>query len=108
MQTLLACNGTNSAKPSLIPIQEPPFSKDRLKRLCGGDLTVFKGKKVLEVGCGSGRFTEIMLKEDATVFAVDLSSAVEANMKIAKSFQTIQSARPMYTNCLSVQNPLIS
>jgi 2-polyprenyl-3-methyl-5-hydroxy-6-metoxy-1,4-benzoquinol methylase len=62
------------------------ISKDRLKRLCGGDLTVFKGKKVLEVGCGSGRFTEIMLKEDATVFAVDLSSAVEANYENCKEF----------------------
>lgn len=60
------------------------ISADRLKRICGGDLSIFNGKKVLEVGCGAGRFTEIMLKEGATVFAVDLSSAVEANYENCK------------------------
>lgn len=38
-----------------------------------------QGLKVLEVGCGSGRFTEILLREKAQVVSVDLSSAVEAN-----------------------------
>ncbi len=55
------------------------LSTDRLKRICGGDLTVFNNKSVLEVGCGAGRFTEIMLKNNADVYAVDLSNAVEAN-----------------------------
>jgi 2-polyprenyl-3-methyl-5-hydroxy-6-metoxy-1,4-benzoquinol methylase len=60
------------------------ISSDRLKSICGGDLSVFKDKKVLEVGCGAGRFTEIMLKAGATVFAVDLSLAVEANYENCK------------------------
>jgi SAM-dependent methyltransferase len=34
---------------------------------------------VLEVGCGAGRFTELMLAAGARVFACDLSQAVEAN-----------------------------
>lgn len=55
------------------------LSRDRLKRIAGGDLAVFKGKKVLEVGCGAGRFTEVMLGAGASVFSCDLSSAVEAN-----------------------------
>jgi 2-polyprenyl-3-methyl-5-hydroxy-6-metoxy-1,4-benzoquinol methylase len=55
------------------------ISRDRLKRLAGGSLDVFKGKLVLEAGCGAGRFTEIMLEAGASVWAVDLSSAVEAN-----------------------------
>src|SRR5678815_5358153 len=55
------------------------ISKDRLQRCLGGSLDVIKGKSVLEVGCGAGRFTEIMLKTGARVFACDLSSAVEAN-----------------------------
>ena len=38
-----------------------------------------RGKNVLEVGCGAGRFTEVMLAAGARVFACDLSSAVEAN-----------------------------
>jgi SAM-dependent methyltransferase len=34
---------------------------------------------VLEVGCGAGRFTEILLAEGALVTSVDLSAAVDAN-----------------------------
>jgi SAM-dependent methyltransferase len=35
--------------------------------------------KVLEAGCGAGRFTELLLSAEADVFACDLSDAVEAN-----------------------------
>ena len=38
-----------------------------------------RGKKVLEVGSGAGRFTEILVKTGAAVVSFDLSSAVEAN-----------------------------
>lgn len=38
-----------------------------------------KDKDVLEVGCGAGRFTEVLLGRGARVTSVDLSSAVEAN-----------------------------
>lgn len=38
-----------------------------------------KGKRVLEVGCGSGRFTEILLSTGAIVHSFDYSAAVEAN-----------------------------
>tara|TARA_B110000003_G_C16630714_1_gene526535 strand:- start:186 stop:1208 length:1023 start_codon:yes stop_codon:yes gene_type:complete len=39
------------------------------------------GKSVLEVGCGNGRFTEILLKYGANVLAIDGSSAIDANKK---------------------------
>ena len=55
------------------------ISADRLRRIAGGDLRVFEGKRVLEAGCGAGRFTEIMLAHGASVLATDLSTAVEAN-----------------------------
>ena len=55
------------------------ISRDRLQRCLGGSLNILKGKSVLEVGCGAGRFTEVMLAASARVFACDLSSAVEAN-----------------------------
>jgi SAM-dependent methyltransferase len=55
------------------------ISKDRLTRCLGGSLDVLHGKSVLEVGCGAGRFTEVMLAAGARVFACDLSPAVEAN-----------------------------
>jgi len=57
------------------------ISRERLTRLCGGNLDVFHGARVLEAGCGAGRFTEVMLQAGARVFAADISSAVEANYK---------------------------
>ena len=55
------------------------ISRDRLTRCLGGDLSIVRGKTVLEAGCGAGRFTEILLSAGARVFAADLSVAVEAN-----------------------------
>lgn len=55
-----------------------PISEDRLKQIGRGDFSFLKGKKVLEVGCGSGRFSEVLLKYGARLYAIDLSSAVEA------------------------------
>ena len=69
-----------------------PISKERLTRIAGGSLEIFKGKNVLEAGCGAGRFTEIMLDAGADVFAIDLSVAVDANFK---NFQ----GRPNYFVC---------
>ena len=40
----------------------------------------FRGKTILEVGAGNGRFTEIFLKYGARVIAVDYSSAIDANL----------------------------
>jgi SAM-dependent methyltransferase len=37
------------------------------------------GQKILEVGSGAGRFTEIALQTEAQVFSVDASRAVDAN-----------------------------
>lgn len=55
------------------------ISRDRLTRCLGGSLDVVRGQSVLEVGCGAGRFTELMLGAGARVLACDLSNAVEAN-----------------------------
>jgi len=38
----------------------------------------WKDKRVLEAGCGAGRFTEILLRWGADVVAIDYSKAVEA------------------------------
>ena len=56
------------------------ITRDRLTRLMGGNLDELKGKAVLEVGCGAGRFTEILLASGARLFATDISGAVEANL----------------------------
>ena len=54
------------------------ISADRLERCLGFPLRELAGKVVLEVGCGPGRFTEVLLAHGATVCALDLSEAVEA------------------------------
>lgn len=68
------------------------ISRDRLTRLFGGSLDVVKGKKVLEAGCGAGRFSEILLGAGAHLHAVDLSTAVEANYANCSHF-------PLYSVC---------
>ena len=61
------------------------ISEERVLRSLGlagpssGGIPRLRGQTVLEVGCGAGRFTEILLKHGAMVASVDLSSAVEAN-----------------------------
>lgn len=37
-----------------------------------------RGKRVLDAGCGAGRFTEVLVRWGAEVVAADLSSAVDA------------------------------
>jgi SAM-dependent methyltransferase len=39
------------------------------------------GQKILEAGCGAGRFTQVALETGAHVFSFDLSLAVDANLK---------------------------
>lgn len=63
------------------------ISRDRLTRLFGGSLDILSGKLVLEAGCGAGRFTELMLAAGATVFACDLSEAVEANFQNCRGYR---------------------
>ena len=57
-----------------------PVSRERLQRCIGGDLSILAGKRVLEVGCGAGRFTEILRAHGAEIFSLDLSGAVDANL----------------------------
>lgn len=46
----------------------------------------FSNKVILEIGCGNGRFTELLLRYGAKVVAVDYSEAVLANLKNNKSY----------------------
>lgn len=55
------------------------ISQDRLTRCLGLPIADLRGKTVLEAGCGAGRFTELMVRAQAAVHAIDLSVAVEAN-----------------------------
>jgi 2-polyprenyl-3-methyl-5-hydroxy-6-metoxy-1,4-benzoquinol methylase len=59
-----------------------PLSHDRARRCLGDpawDVLQHDEARVLEVGCGAGRFTEVLLATRARLTSVDLSSAVDAN-----------------------------
>ena len=55
------------------------LTESRLIKSSGWDLRKLKGKLVLEMGSGAGRFTEIFLKYGAIIVSVELSNAVYAN-----------------------------
>lgn len=53
-------------------------SEDRFAQSLPFPLQDIKGKLVLDVGCGTGRFAEVVLKHGGTVIGVDLSFAVDS------------------------------
>lgn len=55
-------------------------SADRLERLMGRPLEFLKGKTVLEIGPGGGRFTEILVKYAKYVICIEPSSAANINI----------------------------
>ncbi len=57
------------------------LSRVRLERCLGLPLQEINGLRVLEAGCGAGRFTELLVRAGALVHAIDLSSAVDANRR---------------------------
>ena len=61
------------------------LSRDRARRCVGEPwwhlLHEPGGLNVLEVGCGAGRFTEVLLSTGSRVTSVDISSAVDANQE---------------------------
>lgn len=79
-------------------LQWNTFRTTQLDSTCGVDISLRRARRcigpeawahleqhpeshVLEVGCGAGRFTEVLLKTGVRVTSIDLSSAVEANQK---------------------------
>jgi len=54
------------------------ISRDRFFRGTGWDAGDLVGQRVLDAGCGAGRFTQVLLDAGAEVYALDLTSAVEA------------------------------
>lgn len=69
------------------------ITRDRFFASTGWDPAEMKGKRVLDVGCGAGRFAEIALQTGAEVVALDYSSAVDAcwqNNREKGSLQCVQ------------------
>ena len=56
-----------------------PISRDRFFRVTEWPENL-EGQKILEAGCGAGRFTQLALETGADVYSFDYSNAVEANI----------------------------
>ena len=59
-----------------------PTSRRRLENLLGFPLEMLRGKTVLEIGSGSGRFTPLLAKYAKNVVSTDLSEAIFVNEAI--------------------------
>jgi SAM-dependent methyltransferase len=72
-----------------------PISRERLHASTGWDWSAMKGKRILDVGCGSGRFAEVALQAGARVVGVDYSTAVDAafdNLRAYSGFEAVQAS----------------
>lgn len=54
------------------------ISTDRFYRETGWTSLELRGQRVLDVGCGAGRYSQVMLDAGAKVYAMDSSAAVDA------------------------------
>lgn len=66
------------AKTQLDSCSGHPISRERFFRTTGWTPEAMKGKWVLDVGCGAGRFAEVGLSTGANIVALDYSNAVDA------------------------------
>jgi SAM-dependent methyltransferase len=66
------------AKSQLDSANGTTRSRDTFLKKTGFNLEELRGKRVLDAGCGMGRFAEVALEAGAEVHSVDLSAAVEA------------------------------
>jgi SAM-dependent methyltransferase len=62
-------------------------SRDRFDNETGWDAEQLHGKRLLDAGCGAGRFAEIAASRGAHVVALDLSSAVDAAKTTLERFE---------------------
>lgn len=69
------------AKTQLDSHSGVPISRERFFHSMGVSPEELRGKLVLDLGCGSGRFAEVALSAGAHVIAVDYSGAVDACWK---------------------------
>lgn len=84
------------------------ISEDRFWRALALNPDDLKGKLVLDVGCGTGRFSEIAVKAGAIVIGLDYSSAAYVAAKNLKSYSNFQAIRgdiynlPFKKNCFDL------
>ena len=64
------------------------LSKDRLEFMLGDKIDILEEKKVLEVGSGAGRFTELLADNAKELYTLDASEAIDYNKKIIQNSAT--------------------
>ncbi len=69
------------ANTQLDKFNKTSISKDRLYVLTGWDIASYQGLRVLEIGSGAGRFTQIIHDAQATLHTVDYNRAIDVNFK---------------------------
>jgi len=67
-----------------------PISRERFYRFSQWTSTELSGKRLLDVGCGAGRFAEIALQAGAHVVAVDYSAAVAACRQNLSQYENLE------------------
>ena len=65
------------------------ISKDRFYSITEWSPEELTSKKVLDIGCGAGRFSQIALDTGATVVAFDLSSSVDACLGNLREYENL-------------------
>ncbi len=96
-------------------------SREMLLELCFNQSDIFKDKEVLEIGCGAGRFTEIILEDCKKCVSLDLSESIFHNVEKKNNKLELIKANFLKLNCKSkfdivfcrgvlqhTQDPLIS
>lgn len=91
-------------KTQLDSYTRTPISLNRARRCLGPAWALLQDPDtdVLEVGCGAGRFTEVLLAAGARVTSVDLSTAVEANQE---NFPQTERHRVLQADVLNLPFP---
>jgi len=77
------------AKTQLDSFNKTHISENRFTEITGLTYDKLKGRLVLDVGCGAGRFLEIAAKSNSQVVGIDLSLAVDAAKANLKGFSNV-------------------
>ena len=75
------------------------ISENFLKKIIFNELLYLKNKTVLEIGCGSGRFTEHIVKFAKECVSIDMSSAIYYN--VARGSNNLMLIKADFTKLLA-------